>query len=276
MSTLVESTSIGTVAVEIGGVPILLNSEDASFHAMVQRQYAGFLRTAEAATSGSAPVQFDIEMSSADVLSGYEDVRVWKESGGWHAERSDFRAEFSLESARGRIQQELKPYGLNSVLRIVHSIYLASQHGFLLHAASAIRNHSAFIFSGVSGAGKTTISRCAPGDVTLLTDEISYIRRKDDGYDAWGTPFTGDLGTPGENIRAPIARLFFLEKGASHQIQDLKKTEAIRLLLRNILFFCADGGLVGQLFHTACNFVERVPVHRLTFAPDATVWDLIS
>ncbi len=74
------------------------------------------------------------------------------------------------------MRQNANPYSLDSVLRIVHSLILAERGGFLLHAASAICDGRACLFSGVSGAGKTTMTRLAPPDVTLLTDEISYVR----------------------------------------------------------------------------------------------------
>src|SRR5207302_5197450 len=113
---------------------------------------------------------------------------------------------------RGWIQQTANPYSIDAVLRIVHTLVLAEQCGFLLHSASAIRNGKAFLFAGISGAGKTTISRLAPADVTLLTDEISYVRPSDEGegYVAFGTPFTGELAKLGENTSAPIAALYLL------------------------------------------------------------------
>ena len=43
----------------------------------------------------------------------------------------------------------------------------------------------------------------------------------------------------------------------------------------NILFFAEDQGLVEKLFATACDFVARVPIRRLTFYPDAKVWDQV-
>ncbi len=44
--------------------------------------------------------------------------------------------------------------------------------------------------------------------------------------------------------------------------------------MRNILFFAEDHALVEKLFATACDFVDRVPIRRLTFYPDGRVWDL--
>ncbi|MGC2185168.1 MAG: hypothetical protein WA637_17960, partial [Terriglobales bacterium] len=166
-------------------------------------------------------------------------------------------------------------YSVDSVLRIVHTLILAREGGFLLHSAGAIRNGRAFLFSGVSGAGKTTISRLAPPDVTLLTDEVSYIRRVDSGYRACGTPFAGELARVGENCSAPLESLFFLKQGPENKIEPMAKSESIRRLMRNILFFAGDAELVTNVFQSACEFVERIPVQLLTFTPDTRVWDLI-
>jgi hypothetical protein len=120
-----------------------------------------------------------------------------------------------------------------------------------------------------------TISRLAPPDVTLLTDEVSYVRRVDGGYRACGTPFAGDLARAGENCSAPIGSLFFLKQGPENQIESMAKPEAIRRLMRNILFFAEDTALIENVFQSACEFVERVPVQRLTFALDSRVWNMI-
>ena len=127
----------------------------------------------------------------------------------------------------------------------------------------------------MSEAGKTTISRLAPPDATLLTDEISYVRKREDGYEAFGTPFTGELAKLGENVSAPIAALYLLAKGSENRIEPIAPAEATRSLLANLLFFAEDQELVQQVFHSAFEFVKRVPVSRLTFVPDARVWELI-
>jgi len=131
------------------------------------------------------------------------------------------------------------------------------------------------LFAGVSGAGKTTISRLAPADATLLTDEISYVRKQGDHYVAFGTPFAGELAKPGKNVSAPIAALYLLAQGPRNQIEPVSTGEAARSLLTNVLFFAKDQELVQMIFHSALEFVSRVPVSRLTFVPDSRVWELI-
>jgi len=254
--------------VEIGGIPISLHTADREFFDALQLRYSGF-------RSDSRPQsEFELDISSTVSVSD-EDVQVRVEGREWTVERGDFAARWDPESGRGRIRQNRNPYAVDSVLRIVHSLILARRRGFLLHAASAICDGKAYVFSGISGAGKTTMTRLAPREAVLLTDEVSYIRRQGDTYFSFGTPFAGELARAGENCAAPIAGLFFLEKGPSNRFDALPASDAVQRLMRNILFFAQDRGLVEQIFATACDFVGSVPVHQLAFYPDARVWDEI-
>jgi hypothetical protein len=175
----------------------------------------------------------------------------------------------------GNIRQSANPYAIDAVLRIVHTLVLSQQGGFLVHATSAIRKGRAFLLAGVSGAGKTTIARLAPPDAILLTDEISYIKKVDDTYYAFGTPFAGELARLGENVCAPVETLYLLAKGPENRVEPLGSAEACRKLLGNILFFAEEEHSVRRVFDAACEFVRQVPVSRLTFAPDPRVWEMI-
>lgn len=259
-----------SLVIEIGAVPVRVNTTDPVFLGMLQERYAGFVTSSE-----RAEIDFDLELMPRRDASPVEAVRVTRRLGRWTLERGDFRAEWEPASRRGWIRQTANPYSIDAVLRIVHTLVLARQGGFLLHSASAVRNGKAFLFAGVSEAGKTTISRLAPPDVTLLTDEISYVRQQEDGYVAHGTPFTGELAKLGENISAPVAALYLLAKGSENRIEAIAPGEAARSLLANVLFFAEDEELVQATFHAAFEFVSRVPVSRLTFVPDARVWELI-
>jgi hypothetical protein len=258
------------VVVEIGGLPIRLRSSDSDFIHLIEERYVGYT-----STSSEPHFDFEIELAPPGTESRDEDLRVTWNSGRWLMERGDFRAEWNPSTARGRIEQTLNPYSLDSVLRIVHTLLLAKKGGFLVHASSAVRNGRAFLFAGVSGAGKTTMARLAPPDAALLTDEISYVTRQDGGYLAVGTPFFGELAKAGENLHAPIACLYLLAKGPENKIEPIDGSEAVGALLGNILFFARDPKFVKLVFDAALDFVSHVPVRRLTFVPDARVWELI-
>ena len=257
------------ITLEIGGMPILLRMQDTSFREILAHRYVGFV-----GSPFPPKFEFDVELTEPSGDPD-EDVQVQMRDGVWRLRRGDFRARWDPRLGRGHIRQSANPYSIDAVLRIVHTLILASEGGFLLHSAGAIRNGRAFLFSGVSGAGKTTISRLAPPDVTLLTDEISYVRLGPDGYRACGTPFAGELARVGENCSAPLGSLFFLKQGPENKIEGVPKTDAIRRLMRNILFFAEDPSLVQSVFQSACEFVERVPVQQLTFVPDSRAWSMI-
>jgi hypothetical protein len=69
--------------------------------------------------------------------------------------------------------------------------------------------------------------------------------------------------------------VYLLAKSQENRITKIEPAEAIRRLLRNILFFAHDEELVRQVFESACAFVAAVPVYELSFFPDERVWDLI-
>ena len=188
-----------SIIVEIGGMPILVRTDNTAFADMLRDRYREF-----ALVDASHPVmELDIELMpgpSHDSVQGSEggasrvgnsifgddvdadaDASVRVEAGRWIMERGDFRAEWDPQTHRGWVRQSMNPYSIDGVLRILHSLILAREGGFLVHGASAVRNGRAFVFAGVSGAGKTTLARLAPPDVTLLTDEISYIRPQEQG-----------------------------------------------------------------------------------------------
>ncbi|MGD0127905.1 MAG: hypothetical protein ABSF46_21285 [Terriglobia bacterium] len=201
------------LCIEIGDIPILVHTDSAEFAGMLQDRYGKFVvgRRAAGDPNGETPgcgeqrgaqhdsesafgppstpcrvsdfqfpvsrFELEVELLPPGMMSDAEEARVRLEGGRWLMERGDFRAEWDPESHRGWVRQSANPYSIDAVLRMLHTLILAREGGFLVHAASAVRNGRAFLFAGVSGAGKTTISRLAPPDVLLLTDEISYVRK---------------------------------------------------------------------------------------------------
>jgi hypothetical protein len=264
-----------TVVVDIGDVPVALSTGDPALAAVLQQRFRRFLKP-----SAAPAFDFDISVIPDDPEDDADgdrddDLQVRAEDGLWRLRRGDFRAEWDPGTRRGWIRQRLSPYAADSVLRIVHTLLLSREHGFLLHASSVVRNGRAYLFTGPSGAGKTTIARLAPADAVVLTDEISYVRRVGERYVAYGTPFAGEFSDSGEPVSAPVAAVFDLAWASDPARERLAEGAAVRMLMRNMLFFASDPALTGHLLKTACDFAGSVPAFRLAFAPDARVWTTI-
>jgi hypothetical protein len=258
------------VVVKIGGIPVRLLTDDLSFLGVVKDRYRGFV-----SSERSAEIHLTLDLAPPGEISKQEDVRVVRDFRRWCAERADFRLDWDSESGGGQVRQSANPYSLDAALRILHTLLLAPKKGFLLHAASAVRNGRAFLFFGPSGSGKTTLLRLAPPDATLLTDEVSYVRREAGTYLAYGTPFTGELAKLGENISAPIAGCYQLVQSSGNGRKPLSPAEAVGALLESVLFFAQDRELVNLVFQSICDFVCSLPVYRLEFRPDHSVWELL-
>jgi hypothetical protein len=264
-----EADCAQEVTIEIGGIPILLETPHSGFLALLAERYAGFVNP-----SARPAYRFEIHIADPTGASN-QDVKVTRRGRLWLIDRGDFHAELDPIAQRGWVRQAANPYAIDTVLRIAHSLLLAEEGGFLVHSASAVCDGRAFLFAGVSGAGKTTISRLAPSTAAVLTDEISYVRRSKGAYYAFGTPFAGELARVGQNLSAPVKTLFLLEQGPIHRIDPVKEADAARSLLRHILFFAHDEHLVRCIFDAALDFVQRVRVARLTFLRDGGVWELL-
>jgi len=259
-----------SLTIEIGGLALRLNSADTEFREVLAARYSNFLRPDSAAV-----LEFDLKSAQPEPQAAEQPLQVLCERGRWLVWRNDFRASFDLNTRRGRLEFVPNPYAVDTLLRVVHSLLLAPAGGLLLHASGGIRAGRGFLFSGVSGAGKTTMARLAPADVRLLTDEISYLRRTNGGFHVFGTPFSGELGVQGENVSAPLAAIYLIEHGAENRMTLVPEPEAARRLMRNTLFFARDSRLVDAVFSTVCELTGQVPVFRLEFVPDSRVWGFV-
>jgi len=255
------------VTVEVGHIAVALRTNNRPLIRLLEQRFRRFL-----APSAVPAFQFDITVVPQSNYDEEADLSVEVRDGSWIMRRGDFHAEWDVAERRGHIRQTLNPYAVDSILRIVHTLVLSMEGGFLLHASSAVRNGRAYVFTGPSGAGKSTIVGLAPDDVTVLTDEISYLRRTGDGYVAFGTPFAGELSDAGEPASAPVAALFQLGRGEDNRHERLDSAQTVKTLMRNILFFAGDRRLVGRVLDTACDFASCVPAYALRFSPDQRVW----
>jgi hypothetical protein len=257
---------------EVGGVPVMLRVDDPEFQEVVDQRYGCYFTDKPC----GKPLELTVQVTRNGLVDGDNRPRIERLGDRWVFERSDFQAEWHSDSGTGGITQEgVLPYPLDSVLRILHSLMASPDGGCMMHAASAVRNGRAFVFTGVSGSGKTTISCLAPPDVAILSDDISLIRPVGGDYHAFGTPFVGEYGKPGKNISAPLEAVYLLAKGPENIVEPLSRKQAVNVLLRNILLFHDDPKLSGALFDTAWRIAACVQVYRLTFAPTPAVWEII-
>jgi hypothetical protein len=240
----------------IGCVPLRLQMSDAPLFDAASARYAAFTNIAEQPINIALNNVTPPESATADF--------------GYEFEGAVLRA----FSSGIRFDGVKNQYALDSLLRIFLSWRLLEHQGFLLHAATVIRDGRAYIFTGRSGAGKSTVATLSPQG-SVLTDEISLLRREKGVWRAYGTPFWGEFKAAGSNSSAPVAGIFRLLQAPENRVVPLRPIAILRTLLPNVLFFSAEPESTRQLLEILSRAATEINGYNLSFRKNATFWEVL-
>src|SRR5213082_2416074 len=184
---------------------------------MSDRKLFGAASARYRAFTGAAAPPINIALNDGALAAGRAADFAYEFEG---AALRAFRSEIRFDGVRNQ-------YALDSLLRVLLSWKLLGHRGFLLHAATVVRDGKAYIFTGRSGAGKSTVASLSP-EGSVLTDEISLLRREHGMWRAYGTPFWGEFRAAGLNISAPLAGVFRLvQAGSEEHTSELQSPDTI-------------------------------------------------
>jgi hypothetical protein len=240
----------------IGCVPLRLQMSDAQLFGAAAARYAAFTNAPaqpitialnDGAAPEGAPVDFGYEFEGAELRAFSSGIR--------------------FDGVRNQ-------YALDSLLRVFLSWKLLEHRGFLLHAATVIRDGKAYIFTGRSGAGKSTVATLSP-EGSVLTDEISLLRQENGVWRAYGTPFWGEFKAAGSNSSAPVAGIFRLLQAAENRVESLRPMAILRVLLPNVLFFSAGAEANRQLLEILSQAATEIRGYNLSFRKNSTFWEVL-
>lgn len=144
-------------------------------------------------------------------------------------------------------------------------------NGMMLHSSAVAVDGKAYLFSGPCTVGKSTHTRLWKqlyGEkAVIINDDKPALRRLDDGWFAYGTPWCGKDGI-NENMKASLVGICFLKQGTENSIRRLNKVEALRMVLsqtghkfKNLEKLDLKLKLVEQL-------INEIPIYELTNRPE--------
>jgi hypothetical protein len=240
----------------IGGVPLQIETGCEELLSTAAVRYEGFLQKNQAPIRVRINPRADLAMTSSEFEYTFEGATVRA-----NAEASTFDG----------VKQE---FSLDAMLRIWLTWALLPRSGFLLHAATVVRNGKAYVFTGRSGAGKSTVASLAP-EGSVLTDEISLLRREDGEWRAYGTPFWGEFRAVGLNQSAPVAGIFRLLQSPANRVERQRTAEVVRFLLPNVLFFSKGQAQTDQLLNIVTKAAGEVPGYHLEFRKERDFWEVL-
>ncbi|MFZ0211098.1 MAG: hypothetical protein WBE20_09905 [Candidatus Acidiferrales bacterium] len=255
-------TQVEQLAISIGQIPLHLQIPDRGLFEKACGRYAHFL--------GASPDSLWIQMQTGEARDGNDGA---KGHGKFAFDCNG--ASLLYEGTSARFNGVRHEYALDSLIRILLSVMLVPRRGFLLHAATVLRSGAAYVFTGRSGAGKSTVASLSPAG-SVLTDEISLLRAGENGWDAYGTPFWGEFRADGANVHAPVKGVYILVQAPEDRVEVVSPREALRALLPNVLFFSRDRELTDELLKILTGLVTHVPCYRLFFRRQKSFWEAIT
>lgn len=162
------------------------------------------------------------------------------------------------------------PEGAENVLILTAlcNTVLSLFDGFFFHSSSLMLDNEAYVFTAVSGTGKSThtsLWREYFGNrVTMINDDKPIIRKHNGQFFIYGTPWMGKSDI-GNNVKAPVKAVYILQRGKENRAEKVKPGEVFKQILEatlvptdrenmsNLLLLLDEFFSSVQLFRLSCN-----------------------
>ena len=161
-------------------------------------------------------------------------------------------------------------YGPTMELLMVN--YLAQGRGVIIHGCGIKQDDRGVIFVGESGAGKTTMAKIwsQESDVEVLSDDRTLVRKKDDHFVMYGTPWHGEgkFGSPG---RAKLDQIFFIQHSKENSLLKSNNAHSVTQFLKCSFPPLWDVQGMEYSMDVFSDLATAVPCRELSFKPDTSI-----
>jgi hypothetical protein len=151
--------------------------------------------------------------------------------------------------------------------------YLTVIHGDIMIHASGV-NHSGhgYIFSGVSGKGKSTIAKLWDNaQAKVIHDDRLIIRNIAGTWKMFNTPVYND-DVPRES---PLSRIYLIEHGIENKFIPVRGATAVSLVMANCIQHNWSPEIIARIMGSLSMMCSNIPVVKLSFKPDKSIIDFI-
>ncbi len=186
-----------------------------------------------------------------------------------------YKGTFSLAEGKGKVWFSGREF-LVSYLRTVVTVIIVNCGGLALHSSCILRNGKTYIFTGYSGAGKSTVIKLTE-DPVIYSDEVTLLKKNDKGlFSIHHSPFRSEFHSDYLPPTADIAGIFFLRQDSRVFLEKMPPKEAIFAILPMVFFPINKTQLFeNKIFSLCADLLKQVPVFKLHFRKDDTFWESI-
>ncbi len=153
-------------------------------------------------------------------------------------------------------------------VRLYTSLLCIEHGGLPAHGSCVyIKGKGAYIFSGKSGAGKTTIARMLKRFGNVFNDEFNLLTTVNNTFHVFSNPFTSiqnmNFCSTGSS---PLKKIFFLNKSDKNYSKAISHKEKVFNILKNTYTFPLSDAYWDKLLETANKIVHEIPSEMLYFS----------
>ncbi|WP_332237826.1 hypothetical protein [Sporolactobacillus sp. KGMB 08714] len=189
--------------------------------------------------------------------------------------RPDYRIESDADFKQADIRFHDR-LALKHALMNLYSSFIVRRHwGLMIHSSCVIDGRTAHLFSGTSGAGKSTVaqlSRPRP----LLSDEASLLKIAPDGVTVFNSPFRSDVSALSGGNPRPLASIQLLHQFPVNRRDRLDKASGLLHLIDKVFYWTQSQEEMLRVISILRQLTEQVPVYDLYFQKNDSFWELIS
>jgi hypothetical protein len=151
--------------------------------------------------------------------------------------------------------------------------YLTIIHGdIFIHASGVNHSGSGYLFSGVSGKGKTTMSLLwKMAGARIIHDDRLIIRNISGKYIMYNTPVY-NIDKPAESA---LSRIYLIDHGEKNEMIPMSGAAAVSKVMANCIQHNWNSAIIARLMGSVSIMCNTIPVIQLLFRPDRTVIDFL-
>lgn len=172
------------------------------------------------------------------------------------------------------ISQPFPIFLIEQFLRVVTAISVFRSGSLFVHSAGLLRNGKGYLFSGYSGAGKTTICRISH-DCQVLNDDLVILYPGEHKWTINATPFSNPTQVQPGNGSGPLDMIVHLKQAPLHEIRSVPFHEALSKLISHAPVISAAPQFSEELFKRCLEIIQKTETCELSFTPDDGFWQLI-
>ncbi|RAP77471.1 hypothetical protein [Paenibacillus montanisoli] len=167
-------------------------------------------------------------------------------------------------------------FALKHALMNLYSTFIVhNQWGLLVHSSCVAQHDRAFLFTGHSGAGKSTAARLSDPR-PILSDEATIIKIDSGEARVFDSPFRSEIITPGLEESRKLAGIHLLEQSPRNNRKRLKKADGMLQMMDKIFYWPHHAGDTHNTFVLCRKLADAVPIYNLEFKKESSFWEEIS